>query len=155
MSLGKQETLADLRVRAIIPMSTPVLGGKALPALQQRIYSEVKLPSMHLTGTLDDSPVGESKAADRRIPYDHMLKSERQLVIFEKGDHMIFSGRPTLIPRADDAKFQEQIAAITTIFWEAYLRENKAAREWLNDPKEGLKKYLGTSAAVEVSTAKK
>ena len=32
-------------------------------------------------------------AADRRIPYDHMSRAETCLVIFNDGDHFIFSGR--------------------------------------------------------------
>jgi hypothetical protein len=84
-----------------------------------------------------------------------MLKSERQLVIFDGGDHMIFSGRPSLTPRPDDAQFQAHIAATTTIFWQAYLRDDKMAREWVNDPKAGLGKYLSKSAKVEMLPAKK
>jgi len=116
MVLGNNKPLADPRVRAIIPMSPPVFGGKFLQQFLNKTYGEMTIPSLHMTGTLDDSPIGDTKAADRRLPFDNMLKSERQLVNFEKGDHMIFSGRPSLTPRPDDAKFQEQIAAITTIF---------------------------------------
>lgn len=155
MTLGNPQPLADPRVRAIIPMSPPVLGGKLFPRLLEKTYGSMTVPSLHLTGTLDDSPIGDTKAADRRAPFDYMVKSERQLVIFDGGDHMIFSGRPTLTPRPDDAAFQAQIAAITTIFWQAYLRDDKTAREWINDPKEGLGKFLGTSAKVEALPAKK
>jgi pimeloyl-ACP methyl ester carboxylesterase len=154
MPLGNQKPLADSRVSAIIPMSAPVLGGKLFPRMQEKTYGSMTVPSLHLTGTLDDSPVGETKAADRRVPFDYMLKSERQLVIFDKGDHMIFSGRASLTPRPDDAQFQAQIAAITTIFWQAYLRDDKAAREWINEPKAGLGKFLGKSAKVETLPAK-
>ncbi len=155
MKLGNQKPLADPRVRAIIPMSPPVLGGKFLQQFLAKTYGQITVPSLHMTGTLDDSPIGDTKAADRRLPFDHMLKSERQLVNFEKGDHMIFSGRPSLKPRPDDAKFQEQIAAVTTIFWQAYLRDDKAAHTWINDSKAGLTKYLGTAAKVEIQAAKK
>jgi pimeloyl-ACP methyl ester carboxylesterase len=155
MALGNQKPLADPRVRAIIPMSPPVIGGKNFPRLLQKTYGSMTVPSLHLTGTLDDSPIGDTKAADRRVPFDFMVKSERQLVIFDKGDHMIFSGRPSLTPRPDDVQFQAQIAAVTTIFWQAYLRDDKPARDWINDPKAGLGKFLGTSAKVEVLPAKK
>lgn len=155
MKLGNAKPLADPRVRAIIPMSPPVLGGKLVQKFLEKTYGSMTVPSLHMTGTLDDSPIGDTKAADRRLPFDHMVKSERQLVVFDKGDHMIFSGRPTLKPRSDDAKFQEQIAAVTTIFWQAYLRDDKAAHAWINDSKEGLTKYLGAAAKVEIQAAKK
>lgn len=155
IKLGNQKPLADPRVRAIIPMSPPVLGGKLFQKFLEKTYGQMTVPSLHMTGTLDDSPIGDTKAADRRLPFDHMVKSERQLVNFDRGDHMIFSGRVSLKPRPDDAKFQEQIAAVTTIFWQAYLCDNKAAHAWINDPKEGLTKYLGAAAKVEIQPAKK
>ena len=47
----------------------------------------------HMTGTLDDSPVGKSTVADRRVPFDHIAAKEQFLVTFTGGDHMVFSGR--------------------------------------------------------------
>ena len=82
-----------------------------------------------MTGTLDDSPIGETKAAERRILFDKTDHAETCLVIFNGADHMTFSGH--IIPRASDAGFQSLICAGSTAFWDAYLRGNAAAKNWL------------------------
>ena len=89
--LGKPLTLGDRRVRAAIPMSAPV--PKQRDKLDQA-FGRIKIPCLHMTGTLDDSPIGNTKAAERRLPFDHMHLADQYLVNFVGGDHMIFSGRP-------------------------------------------------------------
>ena len=88
---GWAAMLADPRVRAAVPMSAPV--PKRRDKLEQA-FGSIKIPCLHMTGTLDDSPVGETKAADRRLPFDHIHLADQYLVTFNGGDHMIFSGRP-------------------------------------------------------------
>jgi hypothetical protein len=88
-----------------------------------------------MTGTLDDSPIGETGADDRRLPFDHISGQDQYLVIFEGGDHMIFSGRgrgAAAAGRASkDAHFQDLIRQSSTAFWDVYLRGEEAARRWL------------------------
>src|SRR3954471_17974079 len=58
----RQETsLADPRVKAAVEMSAPVPRGADL----DRAYAKIKMPVLHMTGTLDDSPIGDTKAAER------------------------------------------------------------------------------------------
>jgi len=106
---------------------------------------------MHMTGTRDFLEIfPQTKAEDRRIPFDHMSKAETCLVIFNDGDHMIFSGRGRLgTPEklAQDAAFQKLICAGTTAFWDAYLKGNAAAKKWLLDG--GYAKLLGAQASFE------
>lgn len=137
--LGREATLADKRVKAAIPMSAPV------PARRNnldRVYAGVTIPCLHMTGTLDDSPIGETKAADRRIPFDHSKAANQYLITFEGGDHMVFSGRrPAMGPAARDARFQQLILESTTAFWDAYLKGDDKAKAWLS--KGGFEKALG------------
>lgn len=145
--LGPGTSLADKRVKALMPMSAPV------PAaiLRDRAYKPIKLPTMHMTGTRDDSPIGDTKAIERRIPFDHIAGCEQWFINFQDGDHMIFSGR---MARANDEQkkqdmaFQKQIKECTLHFWNATLKNDQAARQWMNTD---MKNYLGKSAAsVEV-----
>ncbi|MCX7973923.1 MAG: hypothetical protein N3B16_05415 [Candidatus Aminicenantes bacterium] len=131
---GKEMSLADNRIKAAIPMSAPV------PANRQflkRIYSQIKVPCLHLTGTLDDSPLGETKAEERRIPFDYIQHSDQYLVIFKDGDHLIFSGRPRwalATGRGErDEKYQEIIKKLTLVFWKAYLEGDNKAKAWLRE----------------------
>jgi len=143
--LGGKLNLSDPRIRACIPMSAPAKGKEK----KNNSYSEYKVPCMHMTGTLDDSPVGDTKAADRRIPFDSIDKGDQFLVTFKDGDHMIFSGRGVkMVERAaNDKVFQELIKQATTEFWDAYLKEKPEAKKWLTDG--DLEKAMGEKAAVE------
>ena len=136
--------LHDPRVKAIIPMSAPIPAAGDL----DNAYGDVKVPTFVMTGTLDDSPIGETKAADRRKPFDHLpADTVSYLLIFNGGDHMIFSGRPRAVAKETDAKFQEQIRASSTAFWDAYLKSDDAAKKWLHDG--GFKKSLGDLGTLE------
>ena len=100
-----------------------------------------------MTGTLDDSPIGETKAKDRRVPFDHIRGADQYLVTFIGGDHMIFSGRGRLAGGGKDAAFQALIRAATTVFWDAYLKGDRRAKALLVG--DGLAKTLGDEATLE------
>jgi hypothetical protein len=144
-------------VKAAIPMSAPVQRNQAD---RDKSYGAITIPCLHMTGTKDDSPIGDTKAADRRIPFDHMNGADRYLVTFKDGDHMIFSGRPRpkagggfdRLPGAQgspekDARFQELILMSTTAFWDAYLKGDAAAKSWLAGG--GFKTALGPEGTFE------
>jgi hypothetical protein len=86
-----------------------------------------------MTGTLDDSPIGNSKAIERRVPYDRISGADQYLVTFEGGDHMVFSGRlPGQAAHEKDREFQNLILIGSTAFWDAYLKGDTAAKQWLS-----------------------
>jgi predicted dienelactone hydrolase len=135
----------DSRIKAIIPMSA-----SAPKANLDKAYADVKLPTMLMTGTLDDSPIGETKAKDRRVPFDKLAGIDKWFINFEGGDHMIFSGRftkPTDAERKMDPEFQRCIKQATLAFWDAHLKNDVSARAWLTG--NGLPDYLGKRASVE------
>jgi predicted dienelactone hydrolase len=134
-ALGPQHSteLADPRIKSVVEMSAPVPSRDASPEGAEAAYPGIKTPVFHLTGTLDDSPVGETKAGDRRVPFDHMKAADTCLLIFNGGDHMVFSGSAALRrgPREKDPVFLSLIRASTTAWWDATLRDDAAAKEWL------------------------
>lgn len=131
--------VSDPRIRAAIPMSAPVTGWR------ETDYAAIRVPLMHMTGTLDDSPIGGTRAADRRIPFDRISQAEQYLIIFRDGDHMIFGGRSGMLGRLtgrnQDAEFHRLILAASLAFWDAYLRGDAEARRWLTE--DGLESRLG------------
>lgn len=148
LPLGGSRTMRDPRVKAAIQMSAPA------PAVRRNLdacYDSINIPVMHMTGTKDFLEIlPQTTAADRRIPFDHMNHAETCLVIFNDGDHMIFSGRGRAgapEKQAQDAAFQKLICAGTTAFLDAYLKESPAARSWLLDG--GYSAMLGTHATFE------
>jgi dienelactone hydrolase len=141
---GRQSSLADPRVKAAIPMSAPA------PADKRRldeVYGRIKIPCLHMTGTKDYSPIGDTQPEQRRLPFDHSQGSDQYLITFQEGDHAIFSGRGRLLPRAKDARFQELICSSSTAFWDACLRGDAKAKTWLL---EGFKGTLGADGKFEV-----
>ena len=141
---GRELAMADPRVKAAIPMSAPV------PKSQDkydRAFSKIKIPCFHMTGTRDDSPIGETKASDRRVPFDHSNGSDQFLLTFEGGDHMVFSGRSRGPGRDMDAKFQPMICMSSTAFWDAYLKDDAKAKAWLAEG--GFAAVLGDAGKFE------
>lgn len=145
---GRSRTFGDPRIKAVVQMSAPAPSNRSnLDAA----YDSITLPVMHMTGTLDFLEIlPQTTAEDRRIPYDHMHHAETCLVIFNEGDHMIFSGRERMgspAKLAQDAVFQKLICTGTTAFWEGFLKGSAAARAWVMDG--GYKKLLSEQAKFE------
>ncbi len=141
--LGPGMDFHDKRVKALLPMSAPV----PLTAFRNRAYSKIKLPAMHMTGTKDNSPIGETQAADRRVPFDQISGCPQWYINFQDGDHMIFSGRMARANSVDkeaDMQFQKHIKQCSLAFWDAFLKDQKSAWNWIN---HDMKAYLGKSVA--------
>lgn len=141
--LIRNGSLADPRVKAIIPMSAPV------PANKNRLdetYANVRVPCLHMTGTKDDSPIGDTQPEERRLPFDHCHNSDQYLIIFQDGDHMTFSGRRGTASKSE-RRFQELIRESSTAFWDAYLRGDARAKGWLTNEFKGA---LGTHGTFEM-----
>jgi predicted dienelactone hydrolase len=146
---GEQISMADPRVKAIIPMSAPLSPNMRDADLA---FARIKIPCLHMTGTRDSSPIGETKVEERRIPFDHMRNADEFLITFNGGDHMIFSGRGMLPGGDKDETFQTYIATSSVAFWDAYLLGDNKAKTWLANG--GLKKTLGDEAKLEVRLKK-
>jgi dienelactone hydrolase len=136
-----ERSYGDPRIKAAIPMSSPATKRKP-----DETYAAIKIPCLHMTGTKDDSPIGETSAKERRVAYDHSNGSDQFLITFKDGDHMIFSDRSGA-RRASDEAFQKWIQVSSTAFWDAYLRDDAKSKAWLmND----FKKVLGVEGTFEM-----
>lgn len=130
---ARETPLKDDRVKAAIVMS-PGIEGVVDAATA---FNDITVPVFHFTGTVDVvTGLGTTPASRRRVPYDRSVASDRYLLIFDRGDHMVFSGhRPA---GANDTRYdhiQAAVARTSTEFWEATLRGNADARERIMDRK--------------------
>lgn len=141
----RQVAFGDPRIKAAIAMSASVpRDGANLDVA----FGKITIPCLHMTGTLDDSPVGDTKAAERRLPFDHSKACERFLLTLTGGDHMVFSGRPRRMGGGEkDAEFQDLIRQSSLAFLDTYLRDDAAARTWLAGG--GFQKLLGSRGVFE------
>lgn len=138
------QSFADDRFRCGVMMSpSPPRQGDAAES-----FNKVDRPLLHLTGTLDDSPLGDMPAAKRRVPFDLIKASPQYLVTFTDGDHAIFGGRQRVRPEKEklDAAFRPVIDEVTTKFLNAHLRDDKAAGAWL---RKDLKAAIGALGTLE------
>jgi dienelactone hydrolase len=126
---GGELSSEDARVKAAIAMSSPVPRDKSR---WDAAFAKIHIPCFHMTGTRDDSPIGDTKAEARRVPFDHIQGADQFLVTFQDGDHMVFSGRPRgVVGGEKDELFRGLILMSSTAFWDAYLKGDAQAKTWL------------------------
>lgn len=143
---ARRVSLRDPRITAAIAMS-PQGSESDDPGA---VWGGVAIPVLHLTGTDDGDPIGRgTKPSDRLIPFRSIQGADQVLVVFDGGDHMLFSGRTQAgRDEARDARYRADIQQVTLAFLDAYLRGNGALRSWLLDG--GMADALGWDARVEV-----
>lgn len=143
--MKKDPKFLDKRIKAAIYLCPPVgVLGKRNP---QRGYGTIQIPGMLLTGTEDNSPIGNTSAADRRIPFDGIAAPHQYLVNFNGADHATFGGRSFRQEKSTDAKFHKSISELTGRFLDAALKNDAAAWNWLD--KGAAASYLGSTASYE------
>jgi predicted dienelactone hydrolase len=141
---GREISFADPRVKAAVAMSSPVPARKAT---FDQAFAKIKIPCLHLTGTEDYSPIGETRPEERRVPFDHIRGADQFLVIFQGANHMTFSGNSRPAARGQEEIFKKLICESSTAFWDAYLKNDAAAKNWLTG--EGFKGALGKEGTFE------
>jgi predicted dienelactone hydrolase len=125
---GRDLSGVDPRITCGIAMSAPVPRNIDL----DKALGSIKIPMLHLTGLLDDSPVGDTKASERRQNYDHIKAPDQTLVIFKEADHMVFAQPTRPGARHDsDERIHDLLRQCTTAFWDAHLRGDAAAQAFL------------------------
>jgi len=123
--------LRDSRILAAIAMSPQ---GRESDD-PQAVWGAVHIPVLHLTGTDDGDPLGRgTKPSDRLVPFQSIEGVDQVLVVFDGGDHMLFSGRTQPgRDRARDDRYHADIQRVTLAFLGAYLWGDADLRSWLLD----------------------
>jgi hypothetical protein len=100
-----------------------------------------------MTGTEDVSPLGGVTAKQREEPFEHAKGADQTLAVLEGGDHMVFAGsRGKLAENPLRARHEAIIKILSLAFWDAHLRDNRGAKEWLEG--SGAKEFLGADAVL-------
>lgn len=134
-NLGPIAVSADPRIKAAIAFSP--LGTARVGSLESQ-FANIRLPFFSVTGDEDGEILGDgTKPEDRTRPYQHMPAPDKYLAVFKGGDHTVFGGHNT---RSEtDRRIQREVKSLTLAFWNAYLKDDSKAREWL---KTGAEKSL-------------
>jgi predicted dienelactone hydrolase len=130
--------LSDSRIKAAVIMSPsgPRRGGVATLA-----FGSVKIPWMLLTGTKDTAPIGDATIESRLSVFPALPAGSKYELVLYNAEHSAFTERA--LPgdsQPRNPNHHRSILALTTAFWDAYLRDDQNARRWLDG--DGPRKIL-------------
>ncbi len=122
-------TLTDLRIRAaiIFSPSSPRSG------TAESAFGDVKIPWLLMTGTEDTTIIGGADMKSRLSVYPALRGASKYEVVLDKAEHSVFTDRA--LPGEHEARnpnHHRVILALSSAFWDGYLRGNKDALAWLN-----------------------
>lgn len=124
---GKRFT--DPRIKAAT-MFSPSVQGRANP---EQSFGQVSIPWLLLTGTKDTSPINDTTVENRRQVYQGLPNTiDKYELVLSDAEHSAFSdGRQRLGVPPRNPQHHPVILAVTTAFWDTYLKQNPDARKWL------------------------
>lgn len=125
----RRQDFTDPRIRAAVLMS-PSSPRAGTPA---DAFSAVTIPWMLLTGTHDASPIGDIDVKSRLAVFPALPPGGKYELVLDEAEHSAFGERP--LPgerRPRNPNHHRAVLAITTAFWDACLRDDPAARAWLD-----------------------
>lgn len=138
---GRLIQIKDERIRAGI-LYSPVPVRHLTDAPDAEIYGPLARPLFHMTGTDDSSPVEGFDYTLRRLPFDNAGADNQHLLILKDGDHMVYNGSRGKLADNPKRHVHEAIIKIAALaFWDAYLKSDKAAMDWLTG--SGFAGWLG------------
>jgi predicted dienelactone hydrolase len=129
VALGGAVSWTDPRIRAAIALS-PSSPRRGDP---KQAFSQVKIPWMLMTGTKDIAPIGDVDLESRLAVFPALPPGGKYEVVFDGAEHSAFSDRALpgdTAPR--NPHHHRAILALSTAFWDAWLRGDAAARAWLD-----------------------
>lgn len=126
--LGKA-SFTDSRITAAMMLSpSQPKRGSAVKA-----FGEVGIPWMIMTGTRDVSAIGEGELESRLAVYPALPPGGKYELVLDGAEHSAFTDRA--LPGDTEQRnpnHHRAILAISTAFWDAYLKKDDKAKAWLD-----------------------
>ena len=122
-------SLADARVSAVAAFSPTVFCSPDRGAV---VYGGIDVPFISFAGTEDNGIVGDTKASERRIPFDSIQGVCRYHVTLLGGDHLVYAGHLRAAKKDWDAMYQGVLRDLSTLFWKTFLLADTYASVQLN-----------------------
>ena len=120
----------DKRIKAALILS-PSAPANATP---EQAFGAVKIPWLLMTGTLDKSEI-RGTGADARLKVFPALPADgsKYQLILDKAEHSAFvDARMNRDTQPRNPNHHRAIEAISTAFWDAYLKGDASAKTWLD-----------------------
>jgi predicted dienelactone hydrolase len=131
------DRLNDRRIRAALAMSP----SKPRRGSAQDAFGSVRIPWLLMTGTHDGGVIGGQTPTTRMAVFPALRSGDKYELVLDGAEHSAFTDRALLgdrLPR--NPNHHRAILALSTAFWDAYLRGDAAARAWLQG--EGARSLL-------------
>ncbi len=129
-TFGATASYTDVRIKAAIMFSpsSPRRSGETA-----RAFGAVRIPWSLMTGTEDIAPIGDMDVQSRLAVYPALPDGGKYELVLDGAKHSAFAdqGRPGESERRNP-NHHRVILALTTAFWDAYLRQDAAAKSWLD-----------------------
>lgn len=124
---GQEFTDPRLKAAVVFSPSAPKIGSAA------KAFGTVKIPWLLMTGTKDVAPIGHVDMRSRLAVYPALHGAPKYELVLQNAEHSIFTDRA--LPGDHEPRnpnHHRVILALSTAFWDAYLRHDAAALAWLN-----------------------
>jgi len=132
-----KELFTDPRISAAVIMSpsTPRRGSA------EDAFGKISMPWMLMTGTKDIAPIGGSDMKSRLGVFPSLPPGGKYELVLFGAEHSAFSDRALRgDTEARNPNHHRSILALSTAFWDTFLRDSEPARQWLEG--EGPKTVL-------------
>lgn len=118
---------ADSRIDAGLALSpsVPKLGDA------DEAFEKIKLPMMLMTGTKDSSLISRTTPESRRLVYPALPAGSKFELVLKDAEHMAFSDAQHQRRAVRNPNHHRVIQALSVAFWDAYLKDDSAAKAWL------------------------
>lgn len=99
-------------------------------------FGAVKIPWMLMTGTKDTAMIGDATVESRLDVFPNLPSSiDRYQIVLDNAEHSAFTERALPGDREQrNPNHHRAILALSTAFWDAYLRGDRQALDWLQGP---------------------
>lgn len=123
-------SFTDPRIKAAIAFSpsSPRRGGNPKQA-----FGNVKIPWMLMTGTKDVAPIGDADMKSRLAVFPALPPGGKYELVLYGAEHSAFTDRA--LPGETEKRnpnHHRAILALSTAFWDTYLKDNEVAKTWLD-----------------------
>ena len=126
---GGRISFTDERIDAAVAFSPS--GSRAQDS--QQAFGKVRIPWLLMTGTDDVSAIGGETVESRLSVYPALPAGAKYELVLDGAKHSAFSERALPGDLGErNPNHHRAILALTTAFWDAYLRNDAAAKTWLD-----------------------
>ncbi len=122
-------SMADHRIKAAVIMSP---GSPKVGVDPRQSFGSVKIPWLLMTGTQDVSAIGDADPESRLAVYAALPNGSKYELVLFRAEHSVFTERA--LPSDSERRnpnHHKSIIALSTAFWDAYLKNDAKAKTWL------------------------